>query len=115
MIREPRLSETRRSRQGDRVADLDLEPATLIGSSSASLYALDRPVRIRTTGITFDPRIRPIVEDGHFAMRFVLELDRPRIGPPAGRSLSPPPLARPAIRPRGGALGHCPNTLRNHP
>ena len=59
---------------GNRVVDLDREPGSFSGTSSRNIFRLDR---IRRAGLTFDPRIRPTFEDGHFSARFVLDLDRP--------------------------------------
>ena len=61
---------------GNRTVDLDREPGTFSATSSRNFYRLDR---VRRAGLTFDPRIRPTFEDGHFAARFVLDLDRPLV------------------------------------
>ncbi|MEI7745159.1 MAG: CDP-glycerol glycerophosphotransferase family protein [Chloroflexota bacterium] len=62
---------------GERIADLEREPNVFTGSSTVSLFRLDR---VRGQGIEFDPLLRPTFEDGHFACRMLLSLDRPRIG-----------------------------------
>jgi glycosyltransferase involved in cell wall biosynthesis len=74
---EHRHARHRQYAAGDRVVDLDREPSTFGGSSSVSFFRLDR---IRAAGLRFDPRVRPNFEDGHFAVRYVLELAEPRIG-----------------------------------
>ena len=75
--REHRHARHRQYAAGDRVVDLDREPSTFGGSSSVSFFRLDR---VRAAGLRFDPRVRPNFEDGHFAVRYVLELAEPRIG-----------------------------------
>ena len=62
---------------GNRVVDLERRPSTFLGVSAGSLFRLDR---IRASELRYDPRIRPNFEDGHFAGRYVLGLDVPRIG-----------------------------------
>jgi len=64
-------------RPGNRAVDLEAEPQVFTGSSTVSLFRLDR---IRRTGLRFDPRIRPNFEDGHFAVHYLLGLDRPVVG-----------------------------------
>ncbi len=64
-------------RPGNRVADMALEPDVFPGSSAVSFYRLDR---LRATGLRFDPQVRPNFEDGHFAVRYLLELDLLRVG-----------------------------------
>jgi glycosyltransferase involved in cell wall biosynthesis len=63
--------------KGTRVANLDREPNTFTGSSTVSLFRLDR---LREWGIEFDPLLRPTFEDGHFACRFLLAMDTPLVG-----------------------------------
>jgi glycosyltransferase involved in cell wall biosynthesis/CDP-glycerol glycerophosphotransferase (TagB/SpsB family) len=62
---------------GDRRVNLDHEPDTFTGSATVSLFRLDR---IRARGLTFDTRIRPNFEDGHFAVCFLLGLPKPVVG-----------------------------------
>lgn len=62
---------------GPRAVDLDREPEVFTGGAPVGAFRLDR---IRAIGLRFDPRIRPTFEDGHFAMVYVLSLDRPIIG-----------------------------------
>ncbi len=62
---------------GNRVADMATEPDVFPGSSAVSFYRLDR---IRATGLRFDPVVRPNFEDGHFAVLYLLSLDRLRVG-----------------------------------
>jgi glycosyltransferase involved in cell wall biosynthesis len=63
--------------RGNRVADMTEEPNVFPGSSSVSFYRLER---LREIGLRFDPQVRPNFEDGHFAVRYVLSLERPRAG-----------------------------------
>ena len=62
---------------GERAADLTTEPEVFIGGAPVGAFRLDR---IRAIGLRFDTRIRPNFEDGHFAMVYLLSLDRPVIG-----------------------------------
>ena len=62
---------------GTRVVDLRESPSTLAGSSTTSLYPL---ARLRALELRFEPRLRPTFEDGHFAARYMLALDAPRVG-----------------------------------
>jgi len=64
-------------RRGNRVVDLEADPQVFTGSATLSLFRLDR---IRSLGLRFDPRIRPNFEDGHFAVHYLLGLDRPIVG-----------------------------------
>ena len=75
--RELRHARHRQYAAGDRVANLDEEPSTFSGSSSVSFFLLDR---IRSTGLRFNPLVRPNFEDGQFAVCYVLDLPEPRIG-----------------------------------
>lgn len=63
--------------RGDRTADLLDEPSVFLGVSSGSFFRLDR---IRAANLEFDIRVRPNFEDGHFAVRYLLDLPRPVIG-----------------------------------
>ena len=47
------------------------------GARRSSFFRLDR---LRETGIRFDARIRPNFEDGHFAVHYLLTLDKPLVG-----------------------------------
>lgn len=62
---------------GNHVADLRVEPNVFPGSASVSLYRLDL---VRAAGLRFDERVRPNFEDGHFAVRYLLALESPRVG-----------------------------------
>lgn len=67
----------RQYRDGARTADLLDEPNVFFGVTPGSFFRTDRIAR---SGLRFDPRIRPTFEDAHFAVRYLLELPRPRIG-----------------------------------
>ncbi|HET7026997.1 MAG TPA: CDP-glycerol glycerophosphotransferase family protein [Candidatus Limnocylindrales bacterium] len=62
---------------GNRTADLDREPNVFLSSSAGGLFKLDR---IRGDELKFDTRIRPNFEDGHFAVRYIMNLSKARIG-----------------------------------
>ena len=64
-------------RGGNRTADLLAEPNVFLGVSPGSFFRLDR---ITATALRFDTRIRPNFEDAHFAVRYLLDLDRPAVG-----------------------------------
>jgi glycosyltransferase involved in cell wall biosynthesis len=63
--------------RGTRSADLTVEPNVFLGVSAGSFFRLDR---IQAAGLTFDTRITPNFEDGHFAGRYLLDLPRPVVG-----------------------------------
>ena len=64
-------------RDGARTADLLDEPNVFFGVTPGGFF---RMARIARSGLRFDSRIRPNFEDGHFAVRYLLDLPRPRIG-----------------------------------
>ncbi len=66
---------------GSRVADLDVEPNVFPVSASTAFFRGDR---LRSSGLRYDPELRPHFEDQHFAARFLLALDRPLVGLVAG-------------------------------
>lgn len=77
---EDRLARHPRWKQyeaGARVVDLDVEPNVFSGSATVSFFRLDR---LRRLGIEFEPRIRPNFEDGHFAVTYLLSLERREVG-----------------------------------
>ncbi len=59
-------------RGGNRVVDLVAEPNVFPGSTNMSFYRLGD--RIRRARASYDPRIRPNFEDGHFAAHYLLSL-----------------------------------------
>ncbi|MGN6251186.1 MAG: bifunctional glycosyltransferase/CDP-glycerol:glycerophosphate glycerophosphotransferase [Marmoricola sp.] len=61
----------------DRLVDLVADGRSFQGSAPAAFFRGDR---LRATGQRFDPRIRPIFEDGHFTIRYLLGFDRPLAG-----------------------------------
>lgn len=63
--------------RGTRSADLTAEPNVFLGVSPGSFFRLDR---VRAAALTFDTRITPNFEDGHFAVRYLLDLPRPVVG-----------------------------------
>jgi glycosyltransferase involved in cell wall biosynthesis/CDP-glycerol glycerophosphotransferase (TagB/SpsB family) len=63
--------------KGTRVVDLQQEPNVFTGSATVALFRLDR---IRAERLTFDAELRPNFEDAHFAARYLLTLDTPRVG-----------------------------------
>jgi glycosyltransferase involved in cell wall biosynthesis len=60
-----------------RVRDLEGHPAYFFVSAPVAFF---RRALIESTGLRFDPEVRPNFEDGHFASRYLLELDRPLVG-----------------------------------
>lgn len=62
---------------GSPYVDLTLNPERFHGSSPATFFRLDR---IRELDLTFDERIRPNFEDGHFNCRYLLSYERPLVG-----------------------------------
>lgn len=82
ILREPAGSFDRHPRHwqyahGTRSADLTAEPSVFLGVSAGSFFLLDR---ISAAGLTFDTRITPNFEDAHFAVRYLLDLQRPAVG-----------------------------------
>jgi glycosyltransferase involved in cell wall biosynthesis len=78
--RDGRLSNTHPLRwmfHHDRLVDLVADQRHFQGSAPAAFFRLDE---VRATGLEFDPRIRPIFEDGHFTIRYLLGVDRPTVG-----------------------------------
>jgi glycosyltransferase involved in cell wall biosynthesis len=66
---------------GNRVVDLERQPNVFTGSASVSFFRLDR---IRGLELHYDARVRPNFEDGHFAVRYLMGLERPLVGIAAG-------------------------------
>lgn len=62
---------------GDVLRNLAIEDRFFHGSSPAAFF---RRARIRELGLTYDTRIRPNFEDGHFSCRYLLELPEPKVG-----------------------------------
>lgn len=62
---------------GSPYVDLSLSPECFHGSSPATFFRLDR---IREHGLTFDSRVRPNFEDGHFNSRYLLLSPAPKVG-----------------------------------
>ena len=60
-----------------RLRDLDGHPAFFFVSAPVAFFRRDR---IESTGLRFDPEIRPNFEDGHFSARYLLDLERPLVG-----------------------------------
>lgn len=61
----------------DRVVDLDRNEKLFYGSAPCAFFRRDRIVE---AGITFDSRIRPNFEDGHFVVMYLLASPTRRIG-----------------------------------
>ena len=60
-----------------RLRDLDGHPAFFFVSAPVAFF---RRSLVEEHGLRFDERIRPNFEDGHFAGRYLLALDRPLVG-----------------------------------
>jgi len=60
----------------DELVDLDQAPLRFHGSAPAAFFRRTRLLESRTT---FDDRIRPNFEDGHFCTRYLLTCDRPLV------------------------------------
>jgi len=60
-----------------RLRDLDGHPAFFFVSAPVAFF---RRSLIESMGLRFDPQVRPNFEDGHFAGRYLLELERPLVG-----------------------------------
>jgi glycosyltransferase involved in cell wall biosynthesis len=61
----------------DRLVDLVEDGRHFQGSAPAAFFRTDE---LHRSGLGFDPRIRPIFEDGHFTCRYLLGFDRPLAG-----------------------------------
>lgn len=61
----------------DRLVDLEDEPTYFHGSAPAAFV---RRSRVESMGLTFDVRIKPNFEDGHFCTKYLLACDRPLVG-----------------------------------
>jgi hypothetical protein len=61
----------------DRLVDLDASETSFHGSAPAAFVRL---AVVREHGLTFDQRIRPNFEDGHFCSLYLLHCDRPGVG-----------------------------------
>ena len=62
---------------GNQVVDLDLQPGFFHGSAPAAFFKLSR---IRHDGLSFDERIRPNFEDGHFCARYLMGAESRKVG-----------------------------------
>ena len=60
-----------------RLRDLDGHPAYFFVSAPVAFFRRDL---VESLELRFDPRIRPNFEDGHFASRYLLALERPLVG-----------------------------------
>lgn len=60
-----------RFRGGNQLVDIDRFPEYVHLSASTAFF---RMVRVNSSGLRFDARIRPIFEDGHFVQRYLLAL-----------------------------------------
>jgi glycosyltransferase involved in cell wall biosynthesis len=67
----------RRMFRSDQLVSLLQFPTYFQGSVPASFLRLDVIERL---GLRFDVRIRPNFEDGHFCVRYLLEVEDPRVG-----------------------------------
>lgn len=63
--------------KADQLVSLLHFPTYFQGSVPASFLRRDR---IEQSGLRFDTRIRPNFEDGHFCVRYLLELEDPKVG-----------------------------------
>jgi glycosyltransferase involved in cell wall biosynthesis len=61
----------------DRLVDLEGSDGRFHGSAPAAFMRLDR---IREHDLSYDPRIRPNFEDGHFCSLYLLHHERPQVG-----------------------------------
>lgn len=61
----------------DRLSDLDISETSFHGSAPAAFFRLDR---LREHDLTFDGRIRPNFEDGHFSALYLLHCQQPVVG-----------------------------------
>jgi hypothetical protein len=52
-------------------------PGHFFGSAPAAFV---RTAELRSQGLLFDPRVRPNFEDGHFCIRYLLDVDEPTVG-----------------------------------
>lgn len=67
----------RRMFRSDQLVSLAKFPEYFHGSVPACFVRVDEVTRL---GLRFDTRIRPNFEDGHFCVRYLLEVDEPKIG-----------------------------------
>ena len=63
--------------RGNPYVDLAQTPERFHGHSPTSFFHLDR---VRDLDLTFDTRIRPTFEDGHFNCRYLLDHPHPKVG-----------------------------------
>ncbi len=63
--------------RGNPYVDLAQTPERFHGHSPTSFFHLDR---VRDLDLTFDTRIRPNFEDGHFNCRYLLDHPHPKVG-----------------------------------
>jgi glycosyltransferase involved in cell wall biosynthesis/CDP-glycerol glycerophosphotransferase (TagB/SpsB family) len=61
----------------NRLRNLDHDTAHFHGSAPCAFFRLER---VREFGLSFDERIRPTFEDGHFCCLYLLRCDRPMVG-----------------------------------
>lgn len=61
----------------DRLVDLDENETSFHGSAPAAFFRLDH---LRSHALTFDQRIRPNFEDGHFCSLYLLQCAKPVVG-----------------------------------
>ncbi|MGA9276628.1 CDP-glycerol glycerophosphotransferase family protein, partial [Ilumatobacter sp.] len=62
--------------RSDRLVDLNDQPEYFHSSAPAAFFLRSL---IAQVGLRFDTRIRPIFEDGHFCVRYLLECDEPLV------------------------------------
>ncbi|WGW12308.1 CDP-glycerol glycerophosphotransferase family protein [Saxibacter everestensis] len=67
----------KRFNSGNRIADLDGFPNVIHLHASSAFF---RREVIQRSGLTFDARIRPTFEDGHFVGKYMLQCKKPQIG-----------------------------------
>jgi glycosyltransferase involved in cell wall biosynthesis/CDP-glycerol glycerophosphotransferase (TagB/SpsB family) len=60
----------------NRLRNLDLDTAHFHGSASCAFFRLER---LREFGLSFDTRIRPTFEDGHFCCSYLLRCEQPMV------------------------------------
>jgi glycosyltransferase involved in cell wall biosynthesis len=60
----------------DQLVDLDRTVGYFHSSAPAGFFRLDR---VRAQALEFDPEVRPIFEDGHFTVRYLLDSDHRKV------------------------------------
>ncbi|RLV50458.1 glycosyltransferase [Nocardioides mangrovicus] len=63
--------------RGDPYVDLVADGQHFHGPAASAFFPLDR---LREADLAFDERVRPIFEDGHFIVRYLLGRERPMVG-----------------------------------